>query len=273
MLTVMFWNLCGRDRAQLCARLAHRYGVTVLFLAECIRPLSVHRALNPTGQPARYYSQPKTDCRVAAFSTLERTELPILDVSRHFAVHRLVLPTAPELLLATAHLPSKLRTSEEEQERILRRFAGRLNDLEDRRSHSRTLVLGDLNANPYQRGVVSADGLHGVPTRAIAMKGHRVVGGKRYKMFYNPMWRFFGDGRPGPSGTYFRWRAEHDCVFWYLFDQVLIRPDLIPYCADPDIEIVTTDGETSFVRPDGTPDADVGSDHLPVLVRLAYPGV
>lgn len=100
-----------------------------------------------------------------------------------------------------------------------------------------------------------------------------MVGGRRYRMFYNPMWRFFGDGCPGPPGTYYYWRAEHECAFWYMFDQVLLRPDLLRYFSDPDLEVLTTDGVSSFLRPDGTPDPEAASDHLPVLIRLSYPGV
>jgi hypothetical protein len=163
--------------------------------------------------------------------------------------------------------------SDEDQRRIFERFAGRVGHHESTRAHARTLVIGDFNAHPYQRGMVSADGLHAVPTRAVAARKHRTVDGQRYKMFYNPMWRYFGDAGPGPPGTYYRWRAEHECAFWYVFDQVLLRPDLLPYFTDPNLEVLTTDGVDSFLRPDGTPNPDVGSDHLPVLIRLNYPGL
>jgi hypothetical protein len=273
MLTVLFWNLNGRDRAQACARLAHRHGVSVLYLAECVRPQPVLRALNPAGQPAGYYYLRSRESRITTFSTFEAPELPIEVETRHYAVRRLVLSGVDELLLVCVHLPSRLWQAEDEQERILRQLAQRLVESEHRRGHGRTLLIGDLNAHPFQRGVFSADGLHGVPTRSIAARGIRVVGGERYPMLYNPMWRFFGDTGPGPPGTYYRWRAEHDCLFWYMFDQVLLRPALLQYLADSDLEILTTDGVDSFLRPDGTPDPDTASDHLPVLIRLNYPGV
>ncbi|MBA4067572.1 MAG: hypothetical protein C0501_28465 [Isosphaera sp.] len=139
MLTVLFWNLGGRDRAQVCARLARRHRADVFFLTECTRPLSVHRALNPSGAVARYYSHPKAECRIVAFSTFERAELPLLEATRHYAVHRLAVPAAPELLLATTHLPSKLRTPDKEQDRVIRRFGERIVELETARSHARTL--------------------------------------------------------------------------------------------------------------------------------------
>lgn len=272
MLTVLFWNIGGFERADVCARLAHRHAVNVLLLAECTRPNRVLRTLNPTGFPAQYYHHRSQNCRVTTFSTLSGPSLPVIEENRHYSIRRLTHPTSPELFLVSMHFPSKLRMNDEEQERLLRRFAERINELETRSLHSRTLIIGDLNAHPYQRGVVSADGLHGVPTRMIASRRTRTVARQNYKMLYNPMWRFFGDGSPGPPGTYYRSRAEHDCTFWYMFDQVFLRPDLLPYFNDPDLEILTVDGNDSFLFADGTPNRDVASDHLPVLIRLNYPG-
>jgi exonuclease III len=272
MLTVLFWNIGGLERAQVCARLAHHYQVTVLCLAECARPTSILRALNPVGSPAQYYYHRPRNCRVTVFSTLPVPSLPVIEENTHYSIRRLVHLASPELILVSMHFPSKLRMKDEEQERILRQFAEQIGETERQASHARTLLIGDLNAHPYQRGVFSADGLHGVPTRAIALRRQRTVAKQSYKMLYNPMWRFFGDGSNGPPGTYYRWRAEHDCAFWYMFDQVFLRPDLLPYFSDPDIEILTTDGKDSFLRSDGTPNRDVASDHLPVLIRLNYPG-
>src|SRR5437763_1143287 len=103
MLTVLFWNVGGLDRAQVCARLAHRHQATILSLAECSRPLSVLRALNPQGSPARYYFHRPQTCRVATFSTLGQSCLPTVEETRHYSIRRLVRAPAPELLLASAH--------------------------------------------------------------------------------------------------------------------------------------------------------------------------
>ena len=65
--------------------------------------------------------------------------------------------------------------------------------------------------NPFEEGVVGAKGLHAVMTRRIAAKGSRVVQGKEYPFFYNPMWGLFGDRQDSPSGTYYYSASEHTC--------------------------------------------------------------
>jgi hypothetical protein len=54
--------------------------------------------------------------------------------------------------------------------------------------------------NPFEDGVVSSNGLHGVMSWGIAQKRVRVVNRKKYPFFYNPMWNFFGDFTPGGKG-------------------------------------------------------------------------
>jgi len=54
-----------------------------------------------------------------------------------------------------------------------------------------------------------------------------------------------------------------------MFDQVLIRPDLLSLFDNKELEIIESDGEASFLSNAGLPDANVASDHLPVMFRLA----
>jgi hypothetical protein len=132
----------------------------------------------------------------------------------------------------------------------------------------RTLLVGDLNTNPFESGVVSAKGLHAVMARDLALRKERKVQKRRYHFFYNPMWNLLGDETDGPPGTYFYPRAEHECYFWNMFDQVLLRPDLLPYFKTEELKILSEDGKVSLLSARGTPDADNASDHLPILFKL-----
>ena len=57
-------------------------------------------------------------------------------------------------------------------------------------------------------------------------------------------------------------------VFWNMFDQVLIRPELLDRFCNEDLEILETDGKKSLVNPSKTPRKKI-SDHLPILFRLS----
>lgn len=79
------------------------------------------------------------------------------------------------------------------------------------------------------------------------------------------MWSLFGDGSPGPAGTYYYHNAQHTEYFWNMFDQVLIRPELLDSFKNEDLEIIDSDGSRSFLSANGLP---IASDHLPVFFRL-----
>ena len=145
-------------------------------------------------------------------------------------------------------------------------LAHQIRTLETRRGHARTILLGDFNMNPFDPGVVQAAGFHAAMTKAIASTESRVVQGREYPFFYNPMWGFFGDRTPGPPGTHY-YRAGHVSYDWNIYDQVLIRPQAFPWFDDK-IEIVTKIGEVDLLKKNGQPDPDVGSDHLPITFGL-----
>jgi hypothetical protein len=130
------------------------------------------------------------------------------------------------------------------------------------------VLVGDLNMNPFESGVVGANGLHAVMTQERAQRGVRKVGGKEYPFFYNPMWGFFGDLTKGPPGTYHYDSAEQVTYFWNIFDQVLIRPALLQHFDATSLKVISGDEKISLLNEQGIPDKANVSDHLPIVFRL-----
>ena len=85
------------------------------------------------------------------------------------------------------------------------------------------------------------------------------VQGKAYPFFYNPMWSRFGDGNPGPPGTFYHRRSEHHVYFWNMFDQVLIRPSLLHRFDLEDPLIIEHTGEQTLLTGQGKPSRQAGS--------------
>jgi hypothetical protein len=82
------------------------------------------------------------------------------------------------------------------------------------------------------------------------------------------MWGFFGDRTQGPPGTLYYRHSGHLSYEWNIFDQVLIRAEALPWFAD-DVEIVTRIGDTDLRGRGGRPNQEIGSDHFPIVFRLA----
>jgi len=269
MTSFLYWNLNAKPRSEIVARLAYRHDIDVIMLAECsIPPVVLLSELNRS-ETLYHYSEQVACNKIELYTKFPGGFIPPIHEEDRLTVRHLQLPGLMDILLAVVHFPSKLRWSSDSQAFECHELAGSLKEAENRIGHSRTVLVGDLNMNPFETGVVSANGLHGVMTRTIAERETRVVQGRQYQFFYNPMWSLLGDASPGPSGTHFYGAAEHACYFWNMFDQVLIRPALLDRFSNTDLQILESDGQTSFVSAQtGRPDPNVASDHLPLIFSL-----
>ena len=114
--------------------------------------------------------------------------------------------------------------------------------------------------------MVGAPAFHGMMAKALAERGEREVAGRSYRFFYNPMWGIFGDRTAGPAGTYYLSSAKPVNYYWNVYDQVLLRPELMDSLED--LRILVSDGAESLLTNRGLPNDNRGSDHLPLLFRL-----
>ncbi len=267
MVTFLFWNINKKPLEETIARIAQRYDIDVLIFAECDIPVvTLLKQLNADG--ARYHFAPTIGCeKISIYTQFSDNLKPVLETNR-LTVRRLSLSGRREILIAATHFPSKLYWSDSSQASESFELSSLIREAEGQAGHSRTALVGDLNMNPFEDGMVSANGLHAVMSQGIAQRGSRTVQGKAYPFFYNPMWSYLGDVSAGPPGTFYYERAQHVNYFWNMFDQVLLRPDLLEFFAAENLQILTSDGDTTFLTTRGTIDASVASDHLPLLFTL-----
>jgi hypothetical protein len=171
-------------------------------------------------------------------------------------------------ILAAVHLPSKLQLDSDEQAALCSRWVTHIREAETRVGHLRTLLIGDMNMNPFESGLVGAEGFHAVSSRAVAARKTRTVLGEKRLLFYNPMWSMMGDS-VDPPGTYYYASSNPVTYFWNTFDQVLLRPELARYFAPGDVLVASSAGSESLLGPGGFPNRKI-SDHLPVIgtIRL-----
>lgn len=267
MTTFLFWNTNKKPLQNIIADLAHRHNVDVLMLVESsIQPIELLRQLNSIKDP-RYHYAPGECKKVQIFSSFSREFVKPVQEEDRLTMRHLMLPGLTDIFLVVTHFPSKVNWTPESQADECVNLVDIIKRKEKEIGHARTILVGDLNMNPFESGVISAKGLHAVMSRQIARKGSRIVQKREYPFFYNPMWNLFGDATRGPPGTYFYSRSEHVVFFWNMFDQVLVRPELIDRFRIEDLKILDSVGDASFLSTDGVPVKRI-SDHLPILFKL-----
>ena len=263
----LFWNVNKNSIERILSAIVEEHNVEVVVLAECPDKLAVLSSLNSDTQ-GKFHLTDTGKTRVVIYTRFSRQFI----VSEHhddiLTVRRLCLPRRREILLAAIHFPSKLYMTERDQASMASRVSEEIRKVESRVGHSRTLLVGDLNMNPFDEGMTSADGLHAVMSKDIARRKPRTVHRKSYPFFYNPMWGRFGDTTEGPPGTFYRSASSFVEYFWHMFDQVLVRPELLGSFDIATLRILTECRATKFIRPSGVPNASRLSDHLPLVFEL-----
>ncbi len=270
-ITFLFWNIHRKDLSVSIVRLCRQHSVDILMLAENrIFPGTLLNALNDTEEAEYHYLQDSRCEKLHIFARYSQQIIYPLDATDRVSFRAVNIPSQSEFLLVAVHLPDKRNFSSSSQYAEAAQLSVRIRNVEAQQGHARTVVVGDLNMNPFDAGVIGASGLHAVMTRQIALRQERVVQSNTYPFFYNPMWGHLGDLHSGPPGTFYYEHAEHDVYFWNMFDQVLLRPTLLPMFQNDSLRILQTDGEVSLMTNAGRPSIATGSDHLPILFQLNF---
>jgi endonuclease/exonuclease/phosphatase family metal-dependent hydrolase len=269
-LTVLFWNVRKNDGCvPSLVQLAQREQIDVLLLAEPLPDLAgLLRGLNQIGQGVYHEASVGRDVKVPVVTWLRPDQVSWCDSTPngYAAVWKIGGALLPFVLVAAAHLPAKSGGATDTDQQIWSRWlADALASIEDAQSSRATVLVGDLNMNPYDPGAASATGLQGLMTRDLAQKGDRRHHGKVLRRFYSPMWGLFGDRTAGPPGTYYWDSSVPSNPHWHILDQVLLRPELAEKLLD--LRIVDHDGAESLLEK-GIPRKSDRSDHLPLLFRL-----
>ena len=263
----LFWNVRRKDLGEMVAQASRQADADLVLLAECREPVEVLLQLNASSSRL-YRHLARLGGRIDIFSRLPDTSLKALGDYDGLSFRHLRPPIGKDILLVAAHLPSKLHMSDIEQTLHCATLSAKIEHFEAELGHQRTVVVGDFNVNPFEAGLVSAQSFHATSSRSIALRGTRVVQGREYAFFYNPMWNHFGDRGPSPPGTYFYSSSSAMNLFWNMFDQVLIRPELLSAFDDESIQILTAVGEHSLLAEDGKPNGVTASDHLPIVFSI-----
>lgn len=274
MATFLFWNLCGRRLEPVLRRLTTRYKIDVLMLAECAIPEDLMlNALNAEGQNTFRRVPALASRGLDLYSRFDQGCFgSVLKEADHYLIRTLTPPGGIEIVLAMAHLASPSHKDLRARHSRFIGFASDIRAAEKAAGNDRTILVGDLNVNPFDDGLLDVRGLNALADRrTIQRKDPRRFGRlkvEKFRLFYNPMWSHFGDAVQ-PAGTYYYDKSNPEVdPLWNIFDQVLLRPGLLDRFLNKNLKILTTDGAVSFIWEDGTPNGDVYSDHLPIWFQL-----
>lgn len=272
MLRVLFWNVQGRDAAfEQIPALVGEFLPNVLTLIEA--PEGAEAQLHRLGVAACLASSELDNPRrLLTFALDERLHLTQCLSNRHHRAYQAAFDGHEPLNLVAVHLQSPVNDKGDATGRPQKRAEKCrefVEGVEDITGHTRTIVFGDFNMDPFALAMVNIDGLNAMNT-AWRARSHRTSEETTRATFYNPMWSMFGDRRPmpdgraSPPGTYYVDDDGPAGYFWHMPDQVLLRGDLSSHLTRLDV-VDQVGGSALVSRKARRPNL---SDHLPVVFEL-----
>jgi endonuclease/exonuclease/phosphatase family metal-dependent hydrolase len=269
VISFLFWNLAKNPQTlHSLTRLAGSRVIDVFLLAEAPDDLSsfLRGERGSTGTEYQLLSTLPTKVQLLTRLPADRFLPRFTEGLRGLSIWRLSAAKPERVLLALVHLPAKSGgVQDADQAYWAEAVAREVAEIEDDEQCLNTILVGDLNMNPFDPGMVNVMGLHGLMTRDLARLPDRVHHKQSFRRFYNPMWGFFGDRTPGPAGTFFWDSSAPSNQHWHILDQVLLRPSLVDRLRD--LQILDHDGYDSLLK-GTTATRDHLSDHLPIFFSL-----
>lgn len=271
MTAFLLWNTGRQNRDGLVQNLVREHRIDVLLLVEYY-PSQIKSALstllNADGLVRRNTSE-----RFGVFSRLGygMNDVAVAGLGDGVELWNWIpepKKAKKEARFALVHGLDRIHNDDGTRRVFFRRIADAVRQHESN-SHGRSMIVGDFNAHPFESAILSSDGLHAIGIRGVGAATRRLVrwGNETEDFFYNPMWRKYGHAAAMEAGMATDYWQSNQAgeLFWHMLDQVVIRPEESASFPEDRLTIVSSVGTVNLLAPDGTPDATVGSDHLPIV--------
>lgn len=129
-----------------------------------------------------------------------------------------------------------------------------------------TIVIGDFNANPYDRELTSMRTLNAVLFKSVIKaseftcpESHRV------RRFYNPIIHYLSEDTEMYGSFYYSDANKYWTPYWCCLDQVLVRKSLVDSIKD--VRYLKSIKGDSLLKTTKIPQTKI-SDHLPLFVEF-----
>ena len=165
------------------------------------------------------------------------------------------------------HLQDRRNSDSAQRISIVGRLMNDLKNLEDSSRCRRSVIVGDLNANPYDKELLQMNAFHAVLFKDVIKSAEtRTVDGIRYRRLYNPILHFLSENTKN-YGSYYDTRGSCTST-WHCFDQALVSKALVD--AIESLEYLKSIGDSDLIARKG-PKREV-SDHLPLFIQIGDMG-
>lgn len=259
-MNCLFWNVNKQLINEAIVNITIENNIEVLALAEYNDDI-VDLKKRFISLKYELHEMPNLGSRITVLTKAKISSIERLIDKKHYTLFRIPHPKIGNIMFGFTHFFSKSMKDENDYTSKASRFIDIIERFEIVNASDNTIIAGDFNMNPFEKGMLQGGALHAFPSIIEANKLKHTLDEEDYKIFFNPMWKYLG-GIDGVYGTYYTIPTHTYGLYWNIFDQVLYRAPLHNYFEE--IKIVTNiQGETILEE-----NKILLSDHLPIKFSL-----
>lgn len=273
LINLLFWNTNRKALHNEIYELVEEYELNLIILVENDESLEQVKLLEKLHDFGNY----KGGNRLIFKKAVIYYDEPIIDVTevhghRRYGIYKINIIGNNSILLCIVHFPSKINWGHpEDHTGLCTELRLSLERIEKVHNINKSIIVGDFNMNPFETGLISASGLNNMNVRSIALNKSKKIFGQEYKPFYNPMWNFFGEYSKGNvPGTHYYNSSKYINFYWNIYDQIMVRPELLDSFEEDDLKIICDIQGKSLLKEVNLCQIINNniSDHLPIFAKF-----
>lgn len=258
ILNLLFWNLGKSNNETFVSDIVDEHQIDIAIFAEYqgTNFSTVSQKLN--GTYSRYDGFGGCD----KVTLISRHDITVRREQNRYTLYSCAFQSKV-YIIAGVHLPANPYADADQRKNVIRDLIQDIGELERELKTSNTIVIGDLNASPFNTELIQKDAFNAVLYKELIKQAEYItINGKRYRRFYNPAINFISEDSMNYGSLYYS--TGMNTLYWLCFDQVLVRKSLVDsvfevkYCR-------SVKGKSLLKK--FVPDKNI-SDHLPLLVKF-----
>jgi len=245
-MKVLVWNINHNKVDDLLSQAAEDEKLDIIVVIE---PNSNPGSLIPkiNQKKVRFVHNSDSCLHVELYSRFNQPQIKNIYSSKRTTSWNIEVGLNQELTIIATHFVDKWSNTYEDQIVKIHDLLEEISLIESKLKHRNVILIGDFNLNPYDSIMYAPHQLHAISCRKTVK---RLAIRKNGDVFYNPSWNLFGDNA-GVPGTYYR--STTSTPYWFILDQVLIRPDLIDNFDSSKLKVLSKIGAKKLTSSAGIP--------------------
>lgn len=201
----------------------------------------------------------------AKVTVLSKTTISVscMQQEKRYNIYR-IKTALKDYFLVGIHLEDRRNYEVDDRIDTIKRLISDIEKTEGLFMCNNTIIIGDFNANPYDKELLSCYAFNAVLFKKIIDKNEfSNWKGDKIRRFYNPIIHYLSENTEMYGSFYYD--KKNDTSYWLCLDQVLVRKKLVDNITN--VQYLKKAGDRDLLKKTRVPNEKI-SDHLPLLVNI-----